>query len=32
MEHMEKLFAYINEIGSQAIIGALKAQQYEFES
>lgn len=32
MEHMEKLFAYINETGSQAIIGALKAPQYEFKS
>ncbi len=32
MEHMEKIFSYINETGSQAIISALEAPQYEFES
>lgn len=30
--HMEKLFNYINETGSHAIIGALKAPQSEFAS
>ena len=32
MEHMEKLFNYINETGSQAIIGELKAPESNFNS
>ena len=32
MEHMEKLFCYINETGSQAIIGELKAPESTFGS
>jgi len=32
MEHMEKLFRYINETGSQAILGELKAPQSDFAS
>lgn len=32
MAHMEKLFKYINETGSQAIIGKLEAPQSEFGS
>ncbi|MFK5975037.1 MAG: ferritin [Sulfurovum sp.] len=32
MQHMEKLFTYINETGFQAIITDLKAPQYEFSS
>jgi len=32
MEHMEKLFRYINETGVQAIIGELKAPKSTFDS
>lgn len=32
MEHMERLFKYINQTGSQAIIGALEAPKHEFIS
>ena len=32
MEHMEKLFSYINETGSHAIIGNIEAPAYEFSS
>ncbi len=32
MIHMEKLFSYINETGSQAIIGAIEAPKNEFSS
>lgn len=32
MEHMEKLFVYINKTGNRAIIEALKAPKSEFES
>ena len=30
MEHMEKLFAYINKTGNRAIIGEIKAPKSEF--
>lgn len=32
MEHMEKLFAYINKTGNRAIIGELEAPRVEFKS
>lgn len=32
MAHMEKLFRYINETGSQAILSDLKAPESEFSS
>ena len=32
MEHMERLFTYINETGSQAVLGDLKAPESTFSS
>ena len=32
MEHMHKLFNYVNETGAMAILGAIEAPPHEFES
>ena len=32
MEHMQKLFDYVNETGAMAIIGAIQAPPHQFES